>query len=236
MCHTKLGRKVTRVFLRRLLFAGASRSPYHFFTREQQRARFISRTTRRHNERFTAPVPRLEYCLPANNCDVETYVITTPGLTSALALIKLSWPRSLFCEAITVPNKRRGCDCSGTPFRQNREIDKHAATHRTPPLSSSTVTRSRHMFDKFDVTRLRIWALHLHTTVVRTLATPHLHCDFTSWEDALGLHTETPHIARVWELNGSAAYARTTNPPAKGCRDGRRDLPEMSTSSSCQLD
>ena len=80
------------------------------------------------------------------------------------------------------------------------------------------------MFDKFDVTRLRIWALHLHTTVVRTLATPHLHCDFTSWEDALGLHTETPHIAR------------TTNPLAKGCREGRRDLPEMSTSSSCQLD
>ena len=82
------------------------------------------------------------------------------------------------------------------------------------------------MFDKFDVTRLRIWALHLHTTVVRTLATPHLHCDFTSWEDALGLHTETPHIARAREMNCSA----------EGCREGRRDLPEMSRSSSDQLD
>ena len=66
------------------------------------------------------PVPRLEYCLPAtHNCDVETYVITTPGLTSVLALIKLSWPRALFCEAITVPPKRRGCDCLGTHVRPN---------------------------------------------------------------------------------------------------------------------
>ena len=153
MCHTKLGRKATRVFLRRLFLADAACSPYPFFTREQQRARFISRTTRSHNERFTAPVPRLEICFPANNCDVETYVITTPGLTSALALIKLSWPRTLFCEAITVPNKRRGCDCSGTHVRQNRGVDKHAgnAPHTSTQFQHS-VTRPSHIFDKFDAT------------------------------------------------------------------------------------
>ena len=93
----------------------------------EQRARVDSRTTQSHNERSTAPCPRLESCFPANNkLDVETYLllhvratITTPGLTSALALIKLSWPRTLFCEAITVPNKRRGCDCLGTHFRRH---------------------------------------------------------------------------------------------------------------------
>ena len=63
--------------------------------------------------------PDLRVVSQPNNCDVETYVITTPGLTSALALIKLSWPRTLFCEAITVPNKRRGCDSLGTHFRRH---------------------------------------------------------------------------------------------------------------------
>ena len=95
------------------------------------------------------------------------------------------------------------------------------------------------MFDKFDVTRLRIWALHLDTTVVRTLATPHIHCDFTFGEDALGFQTETSHTARVQVPQFPAAYARAENPPASyRCRLLVKDLslPEMSRSSSDQLD
>ena len=76
------------------------------------------------------------------------------------------------------------------------------------------------MFDKFDVTRLRIWALHLQTTVVRTLATPHLHCDFTFWEDARGLQTETSHTARVQEPQFPAAHASEENPSATYGRQG----------------
>ena len=57
----------------------------------EQRARFISRTTRSHIERSTAPFPRREYCFPSNNNrDVETYLllhvratITTPGSTKS---------------------------------------------------------------------------------------------------------------------------------------------------------
>ena len=97
------------------------------FAREQQRAKVVSRTTRSHIERSTAPFPSRKYCFAATkNCDVETYLLlhvrattTTPGLTNALALIKLSWPRTLFCEAITVPPKRKGCDCLGTHVRPN---------------------------------------------------------------------------------------------------------------------
>ena len=48
---------------------------------------------------------------------------------------------------------------------------------------------------------LRSSLLHVQTTVVRSLATPHLQGEFTSWEDAQGLHTETPHTARVRELS-----------------------------------
>ena len=36
---------------------------------------------------------------------------------------------------------------------------------------------------------------------------------FTSWEDAKGLHTETPHTARVRVTRFPAAYARAGNPP-----------------------
>ena len=186
------------------------------FAREQQRARVISRTTRNHNERSTARFPRLEYCFaPTNNRDVETYVllhlrapITTPGLTSALARIKLSWPRKLFCETITVPPRRGGCDCLGTHFRPNRGLtNTRQRTHRKPPLSSNTPSQDPATCSTSltSPSRLRSSPLHVHTTV-RTLATPHLHCDFTSWEDALGLHTETPriapHNAPIRELSG----------------------------------
>ena len=173
MCHTKLGRKATRVFLRRLFHAGVSRSPYHFFTREQQRARFISRTTRSHNERFTAPVPRLEICFPANNCDVETYVITTPGLTSALALIKLSWPRTLFCEAITpFQTNAEAVTFLAHMFARIEGLTNTRATHRTPPISSSTPSPDPATFSTSltPPSRMRRSPLHLHTTVVRTLA------------------------------------------------------------------
>ena len=71
--------------------------------------------------------PRLESCSPAiNKLDVGTYLllhvratITTPGVTNAVARITLSWPETLFCETITVPPKRRGCDCLGTHFRRH---------------------------------------------------------------------------------------------------------------------
>ena len=94
---------------------------------EQQRVRVVSRTTRSHIERSTALFPRRDCCFPANNKrDVGTILlshvratITTPGLTNAVARNKLHQPRTLFCEAITVPPKRRGCDCLGTHFRRN---------------------------------------------------------------------------------------------------------------------
>ena len=84
--------------------------------------------------------------------------------------------------------------------------------------------------------RLRNWALNLHTTIVRTLTTPHQQGEFTFGEYSLGLQTETPHIARVRELNGAAAYARAENPAAKGCGEALGHLHEMSRSSSDQLD
>ena len=164
--------------------------------------------------------------------------ITTPGITSAVAQINLSWPRTLFCEAITVPPKRGGCDCLGTHFREIEGLtNTRQRTHRKPPLSSSTPSPSPATCSTSltSLSRLRSGALHLHTTVVRTLATPHVQGEFTSWEDAEGLHKETPQIARVRELSGPAAYARTTNPAAKGCGEARRHLPEMSRSSSDQL-
>ena len=83
--------------------------------------------TQSHVERSTAPFPRRRYWYAAtNNCDVGTYLllhvratITTPGLINAVARNNLLLPMSLFCEAITVPPKRGGCDCLGTQFRQN---------------------------------------------------------------------------------------------------------------------
>ena len=72
------------------------------------------------------------------------------------------------------------------------------------------------MLDKFDITVSPVqWsgALHLHTTVVRTLATPHVQGEFTSWKDALGLQTVTPYIARVRVTRFPSAYARAGNPP-----------------------
>ena len=72
-------------------------------------------------------------------------------------------------------------------------------THRKPPLSSITPSQDPATCSTSlrSPSRLRSGALHLHTTAVRTLATPHVQGDFTSWEDVLGPHTETPHNARV---------------------------------------
>ena len=152
--------------------------------------------------------------------DVETYVllhlratITTPGLASALARTYLSWPRTLFCEAITVPPKRGVCHCLGAQIRRNRGVDKHAATHRKPPLSSSTSQDPATCSTSLrSLSRLRSGALHLHTTMVRTLATPHVQGEFTPWEDAQGLHTETPYTARV-----RVSDFRSIRPHNKSC-------------------
>ena len=208
MCHTKLGRKATRVFLRRLFLADAACSPYHFFTREQQRARFISRTTRSHNERFTAPVPRLESCFPANNCDVETNVITTPGLTSALALIKLSWPRTLFCEAITVPNKRRGCDCLGTHVRLNRGVDKHAGN--APHTSNQFHHRHKAFAFGLCICR-RQWYAHWQRLTCRVNAL---------LGRMLGVFTRRHRTLHARAYRIFAAHARAENPSATYGRQG----------------
>ena len=76
-------------------------------------------------------------------------------------------------------------------------------THRKPPLSSSTPSQDPATCSTSlrSPSRLRSWALHLHTTTVRTLATPQQQGEFTSWEDALGLQTELPHIAPIRELS-----------------------------------
>ena len=64
--------------------------------------------------------------------------------------------------------------------------------------------------------RLRNWALNLHTTIVRTLTTPHLHCDFTSLLGTMPWVFKRKHrtLHACGELNGTAAYARAENPPA----------------------
>ena len=117
----------------------------------------------------------------------------------------------------------------------------HLSTRGTPgnPLSTPSPDPATFSTSLTPPSRLRIWALHLHTTVVRTLATPHLQGECTSWEDAPGLHTETPRTARVQvsefrsirQRRESFSHVRTSK-----CGEGRRDLPEMSRSSSDQLD
>ena len=109
---------------------------------------------------------------------------------------------------------QRHCSVKPSPFHPNAEAvtvlvhifadierltNTRQRTHRKPPLSSSTPSPDPATFSTSltPPSRLRRSPLHLHTKVVRTLATPHLQCEFTSWEDARGLHTETPHTARV---------------------------------------
>ena len=114
--------------------------------------------TQSHNERSTARLSDLRIVFQQTTNSTwkaclllhVRATITTPGLISALARINLSWPRTLFCEAITVPPKCRGCDCLGTHFRRNRGVDKHAAMH--PPQTSTQFQHPSHMFDKFEVT------------------------------------------------------------------------------------
>ena len=87
-------------------------------------------------------------------------------------------------------------------------------THRKPPLSSGTPSQDPATFSTSltSPSRLRSGALHLHTTMVRTLATPHVHGEFTPWEDAQGLHTETPYTARV-----RVSDFRSIRPHNKSC-------------------
>ena len=108
----------------------------------------------------------------------------------------------------------RHCSVKPSPFHLNAEAvtvlvhifadierltNTRQRTHRKPPLSSSTPSPDPATFSTSltPPSRLRRSPLHLHTKVVRTLATPHMHGECTSWSDALGLHTETPHTARV---------------------------------------
>ena len=109
---------------------------------------------------------------------------------------------------------QRHCIVKPSPFHPNAEAltvlvhifadierltNTRQRTHRKPPLSSSTPSPDPATFSTSltPPSRLRRSPLHLHTKVVRTLATPHMHGECTSWSDALGLHTETPHTARV---------------------------------------
>ena len=152
--------------------------------REQQRARVVSKKMQNHNERSTARFSDLRNCFPANNnlkwkhicsytCGPRSQRLASPN---AVARNNLLWPRTLCCEAITVPPKRGGCDCLGTHFRRNRGLtNTQQRTHRTPPLSSSTPSQDPATCSTSltSPSRLRSWALHLHTTVVRTLATRH---------------------------------------------------------------
>ena len=156
----------------------------------------------------------------------------------------------------TKPLGQRHCFVKPSPFHPNVEAatvlahsfagieeltNTRQRTHRKPPLSSGTPSQDPTTFSTSltSPSRLRSSPLHVHTTVLRTLATPHLQGEFTSWEDAEGLHTETPHIApHIAPIRGTAcpaAYARAENPAAKGCGEARRHLPEMSRSSSDQL-
>ena len=178
----------------------------------EHRARVISRTTQSHNERSTARFLSLENCFPANNkLDEESmFALARAGhdhnawpYQRCRAKQPPLWPRTLCCEAITVPPKRGVCHCLGAQIRRNRGVDKHLAKHRTPPLSSSTPSRNleKILTSLTPPSRLRRSPLHLQTMVVRTLATPHVQSEFTSCEDGEGLHTETPHIAPIRELS-----------------------------------
>ena len=140
-----------------------------------------------------------------------------------------AWPRQTRSHE-TIPFSQGHCSVKPSPFHPNAEAvtvlahmfaeiegltNTRQRTHRKPPLSSSTSSQDLATFSTslMSPSRLCSGALHLHTTAVRTLATTHLHCDFTSWEDVLGLHTETPHTARVRVTRFPAAYARARNPP-----------------------
>ena len=184
--------------------------------------------------------PDLSIVFPSNNNrDVE----------SMFALIRAghdynAWPRQTRSHE-TNSFSQGHCSVKPSPFHPNAEgvtllVHIFAETEgltSTRPLSSSTSSQDRATFSTSLTSLCRLCSspLHVHTTVVRTLATPHQQGEFTLGEDAQGLHTETPYTARVRELSGPAAYARSTNPAAKGCGEARRHLREMSRLSSDQL-
>ena len=102
----------------------------------------------------------------------------------------------------------RHCSVKPSPFHLNAEAvtvlvhifadierltNTRQRTHHKPPLSSSTPSADPATFSTSltPPSRLCRSPLHLHTKVL------HLQGEFTSWEDARGLHTETPHTARV---------------------------------------
>ena len=163
--------------------------------------------------------------------------ITTPDLTNAVARITLSLATG-------------HCSVKPSPFHPNLEAvtflvhifaeierltNTRQRTHHKPPLSSSTPSADPATFSTSltPPSRLCRSSLHLHTKVL------HLQGEFTSWVDALGLHTETPHTARVpvsdfrriRQRRESFSHGRTSR-----CGEARRDLPEMGRPSSDHLD
>ena len=136
---------------------------------------------------------------------------------------------TLFCEAVTVPPKRSGCDCLGTHFRRNRGVDKHAAMH--PPHTSTqfrhSVTRPSHMFDKFDVTvSLAQWGFAFAHNDCTHLA--RLTSKVNPLLGRMHLFFKRRHrtLHACGYLNGPAAYARSTNLATNGCEEARRHLRE----------
>ena len=121
-----------------------------------QRARVISRTTRSHIERSTAPFPRRESCFPSNNNrDVESmFALTRAGHDHD------AWPRRTRSHE-TNPFSQGHCSVKPSPFHPNAEavtvlahmfarlgeVDKHACNaphtstqfqHVTRPSTCST--------------------------------------------------------------------------------------------------
>ena len=230
--------RLLTVFPPKLLFLHLRLPRHHLAAREQQRARVISRTTRSSIERSTAPFPRREYCFPSNNNrDVETMFALT------LAGHEYNAQPYQTRSHETNPFSQGHCCVKPSPFHPNAvavtvlahifaEIEgltnTRQRTHRKRPLSSSTPSQDPATCSTSlrSPSRLRSGALHLHTTMVRTLATPHLHCDFTPWEMPR-VSTRRHHTLHACGyLNGAAAYARSTNPAAKGCGAARRHLRE----------
>ena len=89
-------------------------------------------------------------------------MITKPDLTNGVARNKLFWPRTLFCEAITVPPERRCCDCLGKHVAGIEGLtNTRQRTHRRPPLSSSAPSQDPATCSTSLTlrSRLRSWAL-----------------------------------------------------------------------------
>ena len=146
--------------------------------------------------------------------------ITTPGLINAVARNNLLLPRSLFFGG--------GCDCSGTHVRQNRGVDKHAGN--APHTSNQFHHRHKAFAFGLCICR-RQWYAHWQR----------LTCSVNSLLGRMpGVFTRRHRTLHARAYRMFAAYASAENPSATDGRhsagDGWRDLPEMSRSSSDQLD